>query len=320
MKRIYLVLSFLVMLGSCTNKKITDFRGKVKYENLNLSSKIPGIVSKIFVKEGDAVHKGDTLIILNVDELSAKRMQAEGAVKAARAQLQMAYNGATIEQVKQIDGKLEAVQSQYNFAKESFERIKNMYKDSLIPKQKYDEVKMKFRMAEAQLKAVQAKKKEVLKGTRNEIISQAQGQLKRALGALKEVEIAEQNRYIIAPENFVVDKISIHKGELAPSGYTLINGWIPQSIYFRFTIPEHKINNFKIHQKIEIENPFINKNITTEIVRVKTLPKYANITAPEPAYKLGETMYELKLIPTDKISLDKWKKNMTVLIKNIKNE
>ncbi len=309
-----LILS-IINLISCSQKKITDYRGKVKYEQISVAPKLAGRIETINVKEGQTVKKGDTLAVLSIPELEGKRMQAEGALKAAKAQLQMAYNGATIEQVKQIDGKLEAAESQLEFVKESLQRMKNMYKDSLIPPQKYDEVLMKYKMAEAQVKAIKAKKKEITKGTRKEIIAQAQGQLQRARGALKEIETAEKERYILSPEDFLVEDISLKKAELATPGYTIFTGLIPGKMYFRFSIPESKIYRFKNGQKLQIKNPYTNNETEAKIVSIKQLPGYADITSPASSYQLTEPVYEIKLIPVKKLKPENWINQSTVLIK-----
>jgi HlyD family secretion protein len=294
-----LVVMVLLMNTACSHKKITDLRGKVKLETINLSSKVPGRVAEIRVNEGQSVKKGDTILVLDTPEISAKYEQAQGAVRAAKAQLRMAYNGATIEQVNQINGKLEAAEAQLNFAKESYERIKNMYQDSLVPPQKFDEVKMKLKMAQAQVNAINAKQKEVLKGTRQEVIEQAKGQLERALGKLKEVEVALKEKYVIAPQDLKIETISLKKGELATPGYTLVSGYLPNQIYFRFTIPESKIHQYKVNQEVNLVNPYTNQTIKGKIIAIKQLPRYADITAPSEAYQLTESVYELKIIPVN---------------------
>jgi len=313
LKGILIVL--LIGMSSCAKDKITPKRGKVKYETVHIAPKIAGRLEKVYVGEGDYVEKGDTLAKISIPELEGKKMQAEGAVKAASAQLQMAYNGATIEQVNQIDGKLEAAQSQLKFMQETLSRIKNMYKDSLVPKQKYDEVYMKYKMAEAQVKAIEAKKKEVVKGTRKEVIAQAKGQLQRAKGALKEVQTAEKEQYIIAPVSFRIEDISLGLGELVTPGYTLVTGLNPSEIYFRFSIPESQIYTYKNGEMLLVSNPFNHKEVKAKIYYIKQLPRYADITSPASSYKLTESTYELRLHPVEKINPDDWMNQSTVLIK-----
>jgi len=314
-KHIILLLTITCIFVSCGPEKITALRGKVKYETLSVTTKIPGRIVQLFVTEGQKVQQGDTLAIINVPEVDAKLAQVAGAIKAAKAQLLMAHNGATNEQIAQIEGKLDATNAQLNFAKESFSRVQNMFKDSLVSSQKMDEVRMKLQMAKAQLKAIKAKKQDVLNGTRKEIIAQAKGQLARAKGVEQEVLVATGEQYIIAPAEMSIETITLHKGELATPGYTLFNGYELSSLYFRFTVNEAKVYDYKIGQEIKVVNPYTNKEFVCKIIAIKQLARYADITSTSPLYKLSEAIYELKLLPLEAISTGDLYLNATVLIK-----
>src|SRR5690554_7426244 len=77
------IMSSLVVFGvsSCSqDEKITANRGKVKFETISVSSKLGGRIAKLYVEEGQAVKKGDTLAYIDIPEVSAKLMQAEGAI------------------------------------------------------------------------------------------------------------------------------------------------------------------------------------------------------------------------------------------------
>lgn len=308
-------LASLLVLSSCNNDKITEERGKVKFETIALSSKIGGRISDIYVTEGQDVKKGDTLAYIDIPEVLAKMMQAEGAITSAQGQLNLAYNGATSEQLSQIEQQLISGKAQLEFAKESYNRMNNMYKDSLISKQQFDEVKMKLSMAQAQVDALAAKQLEVQKGARIEQIEQAQGQLDRALGAKQEVTSAYNEKYLIAPADMSIETISLEKGELLTPGYALFNGYKKSSVYFRFTIPESKIYNYKPGQSLIVVNPYTKEEIQAKIMAINQLAQYANITSTAPLYSLDESIYELKVVPTSHVEDMTFYLNATVLIK-----
>ncbi|HLV40372.1 HlyD family secretion protein [Xanthomarina sp.] len=308
-------LASLLVLSSCNNDKITTERGKVKFETIALSSKIGGRISDIYVTEGQDVKKGDTLAYIDIPEVLAKMMQAEGAITSAQGQLNLAYNGATSEQLSQIEQQLISGKAQLEFAKESYNRMNNMYKDSLISKQQFDEVKMKLSMAQAQVDALAAKQLEVQKGARIEQIEQAQGQLDRALGAKQEVTSAYNEKYLIAPADMSIETISLEKGELLTPGYALFNGYKKSSVYFRFTIPESKIYNYKPGQSLIVVNPYTKEEIQAKIMAINQLAQYANITSTAPLYSLDESIYELKVVPTSHVEDMTFYLNATVLIK-----
>lgn len=314
-KTILLGLVSLIALSSCSNKKITTERGKVKFETISLSSKLGGRISKIYVSEGQDVKKGDTLAYIDIPEVVAKMMQAEGAITSAQGQLNMAFNGATAEQLSQIDQQLNSGKAQLEFAQESFNRLNNMYKDSLVSKQQLDEVKMKLSMAQAQVDALKAKQLEVQKGARAEQIEQAQGQLDRALGAREEVASAADEKYLIAPADMSIETISLEEGELLTPGYSLFNGYKKSSVYFRFTIPESKIYDFKPNQSLTLVNPYTKEEIPAKIIAINQLAQYADITSTAPLYGLDESIYELKVVPTGNVDGMTFYLNATVLIR-----
>ncbi|WP_372920367.1 HlyD family secretion protein [Salegentibacter sp.] len=314
--KITISLFSLLILASCSNEQeITSYRGKVKFETISVSSKLAGRIHKLYIAEGDEVKKGDTLAFLDIPEISAKMMQAEGGIMAARGQYNMANAGATTEQLIQIDRKLDAARAELQFANESYSRLDNMYKDSLITRQQLDEVNMKLQMARSQVAALEAKREEAGKSARTEQLDQARGQLDRARGAKEEVLTASQEMYLLAPADMTIETISLKEGELLSPGYALVNGYKKNSVYFRFTVNESRIYDFEQGSELLMINPYTNEEITGRIAYIKQLPKYAEITSTAPMYDLAESVYELKVVPTSKTSGETYYSNATILIK-----
>lgn len=306
----------IIALNSCGNdESITSYRGKVKFETISISSKLAGRINKIYVEEGQEVIKGDTLAFIDIPEVNAKMTQANGAIRVAQGQLDMAYNGATKDQLNQINGQLNSGNAQLEFAKESFNRMQAMYQDSLITQQQFDEVKMKLDMAKAQVDALEAKRSEATNGARIEQINQAKGQLDRAIGAKEEVISASIEKYVIAPMNMSVETISLKEGELLSPGFTLFNGYKKSSVYFRFTVPESKVYDFEVDMPLTLINPYTKEETKAKIVAIKQLTHYADITSTAPLYELSESIYELKVVPTSDKSKQKFYTNATILIK-----
>jgi HlyD family secretion protein len=280
-------------------KKKDTIQGKIEKEQIAVVSKIPGKILKIFVKEGDLVQKGDTLAILDIPEVDAKKSQAEGAVVSAKAQYKMAVKGATENQIKQLEAKKMGLKEQYEFAQKSIKRLTNMLKDSLISQQTYDETFAKYQGAQAQYNAVIAELDDAKRGARIEQQTMALGQQDRALGALQEVETADKERYIIAPQNMSIETITLNLGELALPGYTLFNGYIANSTYFRFTIPENQLDKFKKGQEVTVHVPYKKTDIKGSISTIKQLGAYGNIATAYPDYEMQESLFEIKITPVN---------------------
>lgn len=304
-----------MILVGCENSSDLILQGKVERETLGVASKIPGRITEIKVAEGQSVQKGDTLAIIDIPEVTAKMLQAEGAVTSAKAQYSMSVKGATDGQLKQLQAKYNALKEQYEFAHKSITRLNNMLVDSLIPQQEYDEAYAKFQGATSQLQAVTAELEEAKRGARLEQQTMALGQQERALGALLEAETAHQERFIIAPQNMSIDVITLNEGELALPGYTLFKGTITESTYFRFTLPENDLKNLKPEQNVVVTVVYNNQEYPGKISTIKPLGAYANIATAYPDYEMQQALFELKVIPNNVTNAKDIFVHTTVLLK-----
>lgn len=318
MKKSLIAFVLALSVASCSKKSNDNIpiQGKVERDELAIVGKIAGRIDKILVQEGDFVKKGDTLAILDIPELVAKKAQAKGAVKSAAAQYDMSVQGATANQLKQLNAKKAALTEQYQFAKKSLERLEIMVQDSLIPQQQYDEVYAKYQGAKAQIIAVDAEIADVNNGVRLEQQLMALGQQDRAMGALDEVVVAENEQYIIAPQDMKIETITLKLGELALPGYTLFKGSLNETTYFRFTVPESKVNQYAIGNEVFIDVVYKNVTIKGVIKNVKQIGAYANISTAYPDYDIQDPLYEVVVNPMDVNQAKELLAKSTVLLKH----
>ena len=304
MKNIAYTLGLLVVMQSCSSEKAEKkIEGKIEREQLSVTTKIPGKIQRILVEEGQFVHKGDTLIVLELPEVDAKAVQAQGALESAQAQYEMAVKGATDGQIQQLRAKVDGLKEQYEFAQKSLDRMRNLLQDSLVSQQKYDEVYAKYQGARNQYLAAQAEIADVNHGARIEQQKMALGQKERALGAVSEVNVASKERYIIAPQDMSIETINLKVGELALAGYSLASGYITEGTYFRVTVPESKVKDFQKGVLKTLNIPYLgNKQIQAKVETIKTLTSYANISTAYPDFEQQEAMFEIRLKPTDTIA------------------
>lgn len=309
------VSAIIIIISGCQEKTIKQPEGKIKRESISITTKIPGRIEKLFVTEGDLVQKGDTLAILDIPEINAKITQAQGAVKSASAQYEMAENGATANQLKQLQAKYDALKEQNEFAQKSFNRVNAMFADSLISPQKFDEAFAKYQGAKAQFEAVKAELNEAKSGVRYENRQMALGQQERAGGALEETKVAYNERFIIAPTAMTIETVSLHEGELATPGYAIFQGYLPGTTWFRVTFPESKIGTIKQKEEVEIYIPYLQETVKAEVSMIKQLAKYANVTTAYPDYQMEEALYEVKITPIDQQKAEQLLNNATIILK-----
>jgi HlyD family secretion protein len=320
MKRIQIILPVLLLIALVGCRPKTQFKnkteGKFKKETIAIAPKIPGRILKIYVHEGDVVKAGDTLAMIDLPEVEAKMLQAQGACLSAKAQYEMAKNGATRFDRQQMNAKLDAAKEQFNFAEKSFKRMKAMMADSLITPQKYDETFEKYSVAKAQLDAMTSMKDDIEQGVRPEKVEMALGDYKRAEGALAETKAAYAEKYIVAPKGMTIESITLKVGELLLPGYNLFTGYETDGSWFRVTVTEKQVMNFKIGQEYTVRIVANNKLAQCKLVSVKQLASYADKTSSYANYEMGESVYELKLVPVHPEDVKDLYANITVILED----
>lgn len=76
----------VAIIGFFTLGKTDEvIQGEIEVAEYRVSCKLPARVVEIRVKEGDFVHKGDTLAILEIPEVSAQEKVAQSAEATTKA-------------------------------------------------------------------------------------------------------------------------------------------------------------------------------------------------------------------------------------------
>ena len=230
-KKVILVVILLVLASSVfflfqvPKKSLYAEDSKIIIEGLLLSdksevsSKLSGKIEKILKKEGDFVHEGDVLFVLETKELLAKKKQAEAGVRAsendvkkadtayqfeiektnenirmaeegvnvaesdlqnAKTKVDMIKSGARKQEIAQLEEAVKASESTYKTAELTYQRIKNLADDGVIAEQKADEAKMAYDRAKSGFEVAKQKLSLAKEGARKEEIKMAEELINKA--------------------------------------------------------------------------------------------------------------------------------------------
>lgn len=94
------VIAAVVIVGLSQPDRVEVLQGEAEVTQYRISSKVPGRISALMVEEGDYVHKGDTLALLEAPDVEAKAGQAQALLNAAMAMEDKANAGARKEQIQ----------------------------------------------------------------------------------------------------------------------------------------------------------------------------------------------------------------------------
>lgn len=151
-----IVLSVVLISRYLDKRTPLLIQGTVECTTYKASSKVPGRIDEMKVEEGDRVEKGQLLYMLSTPELEAKLRQAEAVKSAAAALDAAAVAGARIQQIEAALNMWEKAQAGLELARKTYERVRNLYDDGVVPAQKLDEAEANYKAMEATALAAKA--------------------------------------------------------------------------------------------------------------------------------------------------------------------
>jgi HlyD family secretion protein len=289
-------------------------QGQVEVSEYRVSSKVPGRILEIRVKEGDFVKVGDTLAILDAPEVQAKMEQARSAENAAAAQQEMANNGARQEQVQGAYQLMQQAKAGMDIAEKSYQRVQRLFDEGVMSAQKRDEAYANYKAMEAQYKAAESQYDMAKNGARHEEKMAATAMVNRAKGAVQEVNSYIHETVQIAQMEGEVTDIYPKVGELVGTGSPIMTIAIMNDLWGAFNVREDQLNGMEIGKTFRAFVPAFNKEVEMKVYYMKDQGSYAVWKATKANGQYDLKTFEVKARPTEKF--DGLRPGMSLIIKD----
>lgn len=275
-------------------------QGQVDVSEYRVSSKVPGRILEIRVREGDYVHVGDTLVILDAPEVEAKKAQAESAESAASAMSDMAKNGARQETVQAAFELWNQAQAGLEIARKSYERVQRLFDEGVVSEQKRDEAFASYKALQAQEKAAKSQYDMAMNGARKEEKRAAQAQVDRAKGAIQEVNAYIHETVQTAQMEGEVSNIYPKVGELVGTGSPIMTISIMSDMWGTFNVREDQLAGLKVGDLFSVFVPAFNQDMQFKVASLKDQGSYATWKATKSNGQYDLKTFEVKARPVKK--------------------
>lgn len=120
------VIVVVITVGLFRTGQEETLEGQAETTDYRLSSKVPARVLEIRVKEGDLVHRGDTLVVLEAPDVEAKLSQANAAYSAAKAMEEKAHNGARQEDIQAAYEMWQKAKAAVDVSEKTYNRVQRL--------------------------------------------------------------------------------------------------------------------------------------------------------------------------------------------------
>ena len=261
-KLLLLLCCVFVLTISCSKHKET-ISGEIDANEIDIGVKVPGRIAELFVIEGQSVQKGDILGRLEGKELDAK--------------------------LKTVNAALKEAQDQYLLADKTYQRISNLYKDGVVPKQQYDEVEYKYNASVQKIHAIE--------GQKNEIMAYY------------------DELTITAPIDGEITQIIAHPGELVATGYPIITLLDTSDIWAVFNIREDNLKEIHKDKELKIFIPALDVTKKMKVTYISAMASFASWKPTNQQNNYDLKTFEVRAKPNTRI--ENLRPGMTAVIKAV---
>ena len=211
-------------------------QGQADVTEYRVSSKVPARVAHILVEEGQFVHAGDTLALLEAPEVDAKLVQAKSAEAAAAAQSRKADKGAREEQIRGAYEMWQKAIAGREVMEKSYARVKRLFDEGVATAQKLDEITAQRDAAIATERAAKSQYDMAKNGAQIEDKQAAAALVHRASGAISEVKSYQKEMVLVAQLDGEVTNIYPSVGELVGSGAPIMSVALMDKMWVNFNV------------------------------------------------------------------------------------
>mgnify|MGYP002521938109 FL=1 len=308
------LIAAVAVLGIIFSKpKEAVIQGEAEAAEYRISGKVPGRIEAFYASEGDMVHKGDTLVLIDSPEVRAKLAQANAAYAAAAAQRNKANTGARKEE---IAGAYEIWQKALvgkDIAKKTLDRATRLHEQNVISDQKFDEATAQYNAAAATAEAAKSQYDMAVKGAREEDKAAAIALVDRANGAVMEVKSYLSELKLTSPVDGVISARYPHVGELVGTGSPIMTVTDLSDMWFTFNIREDKLHSMKSGDRLRLSIPALDgKEIEATVTYIAARESYATWRATKETDQYDAKTFEVRAVPTSPV--DGLRPGMTAIV------
>ena len=192
-------------------------RGRVEgatSQEIKLASRVVGRLKEVMVNDGDLIHKGQTLAVLENNDLLAQVEQARANVLHAQAALDKLQNGARPEERAASQAVLNEAQAAADNAHLNYQRSQKLFQDGgIISQSVLDQSERDAKMAQARLESARQNYKLIMAPPRAEDVAAARAELSLARAQLAQAQDNYDNTFVRSPVDGAVVKRYMNPGE-----------------------------------------------------------------------------------------------------------
>jgi HlyD family secretion protein len=182
-------------------------------EEVKVGSELPGKLRQVLVDEGDHVHRGQVIAILNNDDYSARILSGRAEIEMREAELNRVLNGSRRQERGEALASVREAEAIVANAKAEMLRRESLFRSGDISRSDYERADREYDVAKARHAAAVQHHSFVDADARDEDRARYQASLSLARAQLQEAQALLAKTVIRAPMDGVILRRHLRAGE-----------------------------------------------------------------------------------------------------------
>ena len=277
-------------------------QGEIDATEVRVSGRLPGRVKHIYVREGDRVKMGDTLVHIFSSTADAQLYRAQMMADAAMAENAKVDAGARQQEINALRDLLTEAKAAETIARKTYERVNALYVKGVMSEQKRDEARAAYDVAKARVAAAKSQYNMAVEGARKEDKKAARAMADAARGGVVEVESVLADQYLLAPCDGEISEVYPNDGELIAIGAPVMGVLRIDDPWIVFNVREELLNTLAMGQEVKVMIPALDKKeIKARIYYIRDMGSYAVWSATKAAGEYDSKTFEVRACPLEKV-------------------
>ncbi|WP_455762882.1 HlyD family secretion protein [Prevotella disiens] len=308
------VVVLVAVIGYFTlGKEEEVIQGEIEVSEYRVACKLPGRITELRVKEGDMVHKGDVLAVVEIPEANAQEKVAEATANATEALSDLTQAPNREEIIKTAYSIYQQALTANDVAQKTYGRLQRLFNEGVVSAQKRDEAEAAFLTTKSAVEVALSQYELAKSGKREETKQLAKSQAKAAREAVQVVKSVLKETVQRATADGEVSTIYPKVGELVGLGSPIMSIAMTNDVWATFNIREDQLKGMKIGSRLKAYIPAFGKEIDFQVTAIKDQGTYAVWKATKSTGQYDLKTFQVKAKPLQRI--DGLRPGMSVILK-----
>jgi HlyD family secretion protein len=272
-------------------------------EDVKLGSELSGKLREVKVEEGDRVHRGQVLAILENDDYLAQVRSAEADVLAKEATLRKVVNGARHQERQEALSTVRAQQAVMDNSRAQADRYQKVFDAGVVSKEEAERYSREYEVAKANYQEATEHHSLVDDKAREEDQALADANLQLSRAQLAEARARYEKTLIKSPIDGIVLRKHHRNGESVSNSSTVPDPILTVGdktiLRVRIDVDETEVSKVRVGQKAYVTaDAYGQQKFWGQVIRVGEQLGRKNVRTDEPTErvdtKILETLVELQ--------------------------